>query len=79
MNVHDLRHCYCMMVMLGADGEPRMDLQWCADQLGHGDTTMVQRIYAKFRLRDRMRAVEMLEQQQQFTQAPQVPQLQVVR
>ncbi len=79
LTVHDLRHCYCMMVLLGADAEPRMDLQWCADQLGHGDTTMVQRIYAKFRLRDRLRAVEMLEAQQRYDQAPPAPQLQVMR
>lgn len=79
LSVHDLRHCYCMMVVLGADGEGRRDLQWCADQLGHGDTTMVQRIYAKFRLADRLRAVEALELQQRAASRPAfTPHLQVM-
>lgn len=64
LTVHDLRHCYTVMCVLGTDGEPRMDLQWCADQLGHADTVMVSRVYAKYRLRDRLRAVEALEAQQ---------------
>jgi integrase len=63
LTVHDLRKCYCVMVTLGSDGEPRQDLQWCADQLGHGDTLMVSRIYGAFRLRDRLRAVEALDAQ----------------
>lgn len=65
LTIHDLRHCYCVMVTLGADDEPRMDLQWCADQLGHGNTVMASRIYGFFRLRDRLRAVEALEVQRE--------------
>jgi integrase len=70
LSVHDLRHCFCVMVSLGTDGEPRMDLQYQADQLGHGTTVMVSRIYGWYRLSDRLRAIDALEAERARFAAP---------
>jgi integrase len=54
--IHDCRHTFCYLVLTGEDGDDRKDLQFCADQLGHGDTVMVSRIYAKYRIKERLAA-----------------------
>lgn len=61
--IHDCRHSFCVNRVLGQDGEPRKDLQYLADQLGHADTVMVSRIYAKFRLKARLDALIAAEAQ----------------
>jgi integrase len=56
--LHDCRHTYAVNRMTGDDGEPRRDLQYIADQLGHSDLQMVSRIYARHRHRAQRDAEE---------------------
>lgn len=62
--IHDARHTYCEVRMLGLDGEPRQDIRYCAAQLGHADEQMVMKIYAKKRLSDRLRTLALREARQ---------------
>jgi integrase len=59
--VHDARHTYCYVRMLGDDGEPRQDIKFCSAQLGHADEQMVMRIYNKTNLAQRLRLLELKE------------------
>lgn len=59
--IHDARHSFCVIKLLGLDGEPRQSIRWCSMQLGHADETMVTRIYAKANLQERLKMVELKE------------------
>lgn len=56
--IHDARHDYCFIRLLGLDGEPKEDLKYCSNQLGHGDEQMVMRVYAKANIAQRMKMME---------------------
>lgn len=49
--LHDCRHTYAVIRMLGEDGERPRDLQFIAAHLGHKNLQMVSRIYACHRHR----------------------------
>lgn len=59
--IHDARHTYVVIRMLGMDGEPRQDIRFCSVQLGHADEQMCMRIYAKANIRERLRQIELRE------------------
>lgn len=47
--LHDCRHTYTVHRLTGEDGGERRDAGYIADQLGHGDTQMVVRVYGKYK------------------------------
>lgn len=59
--IHDARHTYCVVRLLGLDGEPRQSIKFCATQLGHADEQMVMRIYGKANISQRLRQLELRE------------------
>jgi integrase len=59
--IHDARHTYCYVRLLGDDGEPRQSVTFCSKQLGHGDEQMVMKIYAKANIEQRLRLIELRE------------------
>lgn len=65
--IHDARHTYCIVRTLGLDGEPRRDAEFCAAQLGHADTQMVERIYKKANIKERLRLLQLAEARKQAT------------
>jgi integrase len=56
--LHDCRHSYAINRMIGADGEPKRNLQEIAEQLGHKDLQMVSRVYARHKTRFQQEAAE---------------------
>lgn len=58
-DVHDARHTYAMIRLLGLDGARPESMKYVANQLGHVDEQMVMRIYSKFRAEDRLRFLEL--------------------
>jgi integrase len=59
--IHDARHTYCVVRLLGLDGEPRQSAKYCSMQLGHADEQMVMKIYSKANLDQRLRMIELAE------------------
>jgi len=46
-HIHDGRHSFAVMRLLGTDGEPARSMKWVSLCLGHADETMLMRVYAK--------------------------------
>ena len=63
--LHDARHTYCYCRLLGLDGEPRESTKFCAHQLGHGSEQMVNQIYGKANLEERIRQLAAEEMRRQ--------------
>lgn len=66
--LHDCRHTFAVCRALGLDGEARQTARWIAYNLGHADEQMVLRIYAKARIEDRLRLLELAEAKRQGAQ-----------
>lgn len=65
--IHDARHTYCVVRLLGLDGEPRQSIKFCSTQLGHSDEQMVMRIYGKANIEMRLRQLEQQEARRRNT------------
>lgn len=59
--IHDARHTYCFVRLLGLDGEPRETVKFCSNNLGHGSEQMVQQIYGKLNIGEIVRQLELEE------------------
>jgi integrase len=46
-HIHDARHSFAVVRLLGLDGEPKLTMKFVAANLGHSDETMTMRIYSK--------------------------------
>jgi len=46
-HIHDARHTFAVVRLLGLDGEPKRTMKFVAANLGHADETMTMRIYSK--------------------------------
>jgi integrase len=46
-HIHDARHTFAVVRLLGLDGEPKRTMKFGAANLGHADETMTMRIYSK--------------------------------
>lgn len=62
--IHDARHSYCYIRMLGLDGERRFSTKECSQQLGHADEQMVMKVYNKANIAQRLRLIELAEARQ---------------
>lgn len=60
-NIHDARHTYAVVRLLGADGEPPQDIKYVASQLGHASEQMVMQVYAKANIEQQLKLREMRE------------------
>lgn len=57
--LHDARHSYCINRSLGLDGEAPRSAGFCASQLGHASEQMVNSVYKKANIEDRVRTLQM--------------------